>query len=243
MAIRSWDERRDLLIAATYAEAVHLAAEHWFHSAERALQRRGRFAVAFSGGSTPKAVYHEIAKSPNRISWDSLSFFWSDERAVPPTDPESNYCMTMKELSLLPIPKGQIFRMEAEENIEKKAKEYEEKILHFLGKDLFDLVLLGVGEDGHTASLFPNTAVLEEKRKLVAAAYVPQKNSWRMTLTFPCIEKSAHTVFYAFGSAKKEIVKKVLTAPIISSYPASRVGTPEAKALWILDKEAASLLT
>ena len=130
--------------------------------------------------------------------------------------------------------------MKTEKDIEKNALDYEETIQSILGKHLFDLVMLGVGEDGHTASLFPNTQGLAIKDKLVIANYIPQKKSWRMSLTFPCINQSFHSVIYALGKSKQFIVPKVLEAAVISEFPASCVGTVDHKTFWILDSDAAS---
>lgn len=240
--IQSWDDRRDYMIGGTVEETIHFAVEHWIHSAQRAIQQRGKFAVALSGGSTPKAIYEHLAKRTD-LDWNKIWLFWSDERNVPPDHPDSNYHMAMKTLGKLPIPPNQIFRMKAESEIEKNSRDYEETIQRHLGKSLFDLVMLGVGEDGHTASLFPHTAALNVEDRLVAAQYIAEKKSWRMTFTFPCINQSSHIAIYALGSAKQLIVPKVLDAAIVSPYPASRVGTPEHKALWILDLEAAQYLS
>lgn len=239
--LKSWDERRDYIIFPNQKETIDFAVEHWIHSAERAIQQRGRFAVALSGGSTPKAIYEALLKAP--LDWSKVWLFWSDERAVPPDHPDSNYRMAMESgLGKLPIPPSQIFRMIAEKQIEKNALDYEEKIQHVLGKSLFDLVMLGVGEDGHTASLFPNTTGLEETQRLVIANAIPEKKSLRMTLTFSCINQSFHSVIYAIGLNKHLIVPRVLNAAIVSPFPASRIGTPEHKALWVLDADAAKLL-
>lgn len=236
--IEIWDNRRNVVIASNFLD---FAVNHWIHSAERAIQQRGLFAVALSGGSTPKAIFSELTKY-NKLDWTKVWVFWSDERAVPENHPESNYKMAMDSgFQLLPIPAGQIFRMRGEGEIEKNAKDYEEKITHFLGKELFDLVMLGVGVDGHTASLFPDTEGLK-KEGLVTANVVPQLQTKRMTLTFRCINQSKCAVIYANGKAKKSVIPQVLNAPIDSQFPASRIGTPEHPALWILDKEAGELL-
>jgi len=239
--LKSWDDRRDYIVPGDANQTIDFAVEHWIHSAERAIQQRGRFAVALSGGSTPKAIYERLGKE--KLDGSKIWLFWSDERAVPPDHPDSNYRMAMESgLGKLGIPPSQIFRMIAEKESEKNALDYEEKIQRHLGKHLFDLVMLGVGDDGHTASLFPNTAALEIENHLVAANYIPDKKSMRMTLTFPCINQSYHSAIYAIGASKHIIVPKVLEAAIVSPFPASRIGTPEHKALWILDRDAATHL-
>lgn len=239
-SIQSWDERRNYIIAGDTEQAIQFAAEHWIHTAERAIQQKGRFAVALSGGSTPRAIYQLVTQS-KKIPWDKVCLFWSDERAVPPDHPDSNYRMAMESgFQNLPIPKAQIFRMQAEQHIEKNARAYEEIIHRFLDKSFFDLVMLGVGEDGHTASLFPDTDALQITDKLVAAVYIAKKNSWRMTLTFPCMDQSRSTSVYALGKTKQKIVSEALNGPIISPWPASRLGNSKNKTLWILDLEAAN---
>lgn len=241
--LKSWDARRDYIIAGDAKKTVEFAAQHFIHSAERAIQKRGRFAVALSGGSTPKAIYEKLTSEySHQIDWSKIWLFWSDERAVPPDHPESNYKMAMEFFKKVPIPPSQIFRMVAESNIEKNALDYEEKIKRLLDTQFFDLVMLGVGEDGHTASLFPNTSALEEKNRLVLPNLFSEKKVWRMTLTFPCINQSIHSAIYCIGASKQLIAAKVLNAAIVSEFPASRVGTAENKALWILDLDAASHL-
>lgn len=234
--LKSWDERRDYFAGKNTQEAIDFAVENWIHTAKRAIQQRGRFAVALSGGSTPKAIYAELVKKAD-LDWKLIWLFFSDERAVPPDHPDSNYCMAMESFQKVPIPISQIFRMQAEKNIEQNAKNYEEQIKHHLGPHLFDLVMLGLGEDGHTASLFPDTDALKIQNRLVVPNYIPDKKSWRMTFTFPCINQSRASALYALGKSKETIVGKVLEAAIDSHYPASRIGTPEHKALWILDHD------
>lgn len=236
--LKPWDARRDLLIGNSYEEAIELAATHMLHSAKRAILHRGKFSIALSGGSTPKPVYERFIEIAD-LDFSKVWLFFSDERAVPPDHPDSNYAMAMKSFNQLPIPPSQIFRMKAETDIEKNARDYEEKIHHVLGKNLFDLVLLGLGEDGHTASLFPNTDALQINNRLVASNFISEKKCYRMTLTFPCINQSIQSTFHVFGPKKKEILPQVLNAAIDSEFPASRVGTAEKRALWILDKESA----
>lgn len=243
-SIQEWDSRRDLIIAGDKDKTAQFAAAHWIHSAERAIQQRGRFAVALSGGSTPKTIYQILSTQyKTAIDWKNVWLFWGDERAVPPNHPDSNYNMAMQAgFQTLPIPPSQIHRMKAEESIERNAAHYEDILKRELGPHLFDLIMLGIGEDGHIASLFPKTAALQEKTKLVVPNFVPEKKSWRMTITFPCIHKSRTTCIYASGQAKQAIVTLALRAAEISSFPASAIGTPEQKALWVLDQEAAHLL-
>lgn len=237
--IETWDERRQYVVPGNTEETIRFAAEHWIHSAKRSIQRRGRFAVALSGGSTPKAIF-QLLSTEKELEWDKVYLFWSDERGVPPNHPDSNYHMAMESgLKNLPIPEAQIFRMAAEHTPEAKARDYEDKIGRILDKNFFDLVMLGVGEDGHTASLFPHSPALEIQDRLVYSQFLPEKNSWRMTLTFRCINESQQAVIYALGPSKASIVPTVLNAALVSPYPASRIGTPSHPALWMLDAPSA----
>jgi 6-phosphogluconolactonase len=170
------------------------------------------------------------------MDWSRVLLFWSDERAVPPDHPDSNYRMAMEAgFKKVSIPPSQIHRMHAEEHIEENALKYEKTIEHVLQGRPFDLVMLGMGEDGHTASLFPHTEGLKVKDRLVIANYIPEKNAWRMTLTFPCINQAAHVSIYALGDAKKPMLKKVFENWGI--YPIEQVGTEAHPALWIVDKK------
>ncbi|HSX38329.1 MAG TPA: 6-phosphogluconolactonase [Chlamydiales bacterium] len=237
--IQTWDDRRYIAILNSKEEAIRFAALHWQHSAERSIQQRGRFAVALSGGSTPKAMYELLSKKLN-FDWNKVFLFWSDERGVPPTHLDSNYRMAMESgFQYLSIPQKQIFRMQAETNQQMHASAYEKIIYNILDKNLFDLVMLGIGEDGHIASLFPHSPALDIDNRLIAAQFIPGKD-WRMTFTFPCINQSRLSVIYAIGLSKASIVKNVLNAAVVSPFPASRIGTHEHPALWILDNEAAS---
>lgn len=237
-----FDNRRNLFIGKDIESAIQFATEHWIHSAKQAIQQRGKFVVALSGGSTPKVIYESLVTVKD-LDWSKVFLFWSDERAVPPGDPDSNYGMAMKSFGNLPIPPYQIFRMKAEENIAENALDYEEKIRHHIGKHGFDLVMLGLGEDGHTASLFPNTDALSIEDRWVVPNYVPLKKTWRMTFTYPCINSSAKIAIYALGSSKEKIIPEVLKSPIRSQYPTSNIGTAEHPALWILDTASAASIT
>lgn len=239
------DERRTLALPGDEKATLAFSVDYWIQAAHDAMNDHGFFAVALSGGSTPKKIYHALASEPyrSRVDWRKVYLFWSDERSVPPTSPESNYNMAMNELSSLGIPESHIFRMVAEEEGEKNARLYEEKIDTMLGKHPFDLIMLGVGEDGHTASLFPRTAALKEKKRRVVFNHVPQKNTWRMTFTYPLINSSYKICFYLFGAAKASILSRVLTSPYMpEELPSQKVGTPTHPALWIADHEASQEL-
>jgi len=240
----TWDERRTLIVAGDHESTLLFCAEHFFKTYEESISLHGSFFVALSGGSTPKAVFTLLTQSPyiSKIDWSLVHLFWSDERAVPPDHPESNFHMAMEAgFSKVSIPESHIHRMVAEQEIETNAALYEPYLrAHLQGRGL-DLVLLGMGEDGHTASLFPDTEGLLVKDRWVVANYVPQKNSWRMTFTFSCINASRHIVIYVLGEGKQEMLKQIFTSkkPV---YPIEQVGTAQHKALWIADQKAAALL-
>lgn len=244
--ITSWDQRRDLLIPGNQEAALDFCLRHFIAKARESIKERGKFTVALSGGSTPKALYRKLASREHReeIDWTKVFLFWGDERSVAPSHEESNFRMAMEAgFSTLPIPPSQIFRMVAEDTIEENALLYEKLLKKHLTEGRFDLVTLGMGEDGHTASLFPQTKGLKAKDRLVVANYVPQKNTWRMTLTFEAINQSRSIAIYVLGESKKETLVEVLRGVENSErYPIQKVGTESTKALWILDEAAASEL-
>jgi 6-phosphogluconolactonase len=217
-----------------------------FASCRQAIQNHQMFCVALSGGSTPKAIYQMLTSPPfsNEIDWSKVHLFWSDERSVPATHPDSNYHMAMEAgFAKMPIPSYQVHRMQAEDNIEEHAIVYEKTIKDLLKGRGFDLMMLGMGEDGHTASLFPQTEGLNSKARWIIANFIPQKNTWRMSATFECINASQSIAIYVLGDSKKEKVVEVLLAKdTLQSFPVQRVGTKDHKALWILDENAAQLL-
>jgi len=245
-SIMLFDERRDIVLPGDAKQTVAFCVERFFLLAKKNIEQDGYFAVALSGGNTPKAIYQKLSKDPRvaEIDWERVFIFFSDERAVPPDSPESNYRMAMEAgFSQLPIPAKNIFRMSAETEIDSHARLYEQEILSHLRSGKFSLVMLGMGDDGHTASLFPETHGLHVMGRLVTANFIPKKNSWRMTLTFECINQAKEIDILVIGKEKAPMVKKVLTGPYQPNlYPVQRVGTPEHRALWILDAEAASEL-
>lgn len=235
------DTRRKLVLPGDQDVTLAFAADLWIQIANESIQEHGFFAVALSGGATPKKIYQKLCTLEEQVDWSKVYLFWSDERSIPPTHPDSNYRMAMEEggFSKLPIPITQIFRMVAEEDIESNAKAYEDIILDKLGSHPFDLVMLGMGDDGHTASLFPHTEALTTKGRLVVPNFIAQKNSWRMTFTYECINRSLHICVYVMGESKADILEKVLLGPQKpDTYPTQLLGTETNPSLWIVDTEA-----
>lgn len=244
--IHAFDAQRNIVVPGGKEETLEFCVEHFINTAKSAIKERGYFNVALSGGSTPQAIFAGLAseKYLDALDWSRVKLFWSDERCVPPDDPQSNYGAAMASgMASLPIPPENIHRMRGEENPEEAAKTYEKLIEDALHGGSFDLVMLGMGDDGHTASLFPKTHGLHAVGRQVIANYVPKLNTWRITLTFSCINKARHIAVYVLGKGKAETVKHVLAPPFNSDlYPIQNVGEPGNKALWILDKDAASML-
>ncbi len=238
-----WDERRDVIIPGDTVETLAFCTTHLLHAYKEAVRSHGSFCIALSGGSTPKSIFNKMTQSPikEKIDWSKIHLFWSDERSVPADHPDSNYRMAMDAgFSSMAIPKEQIHRMVAEQDIDEQAKAYEETIQRILQKRPFDYIMLGMGEDGHTASLFPNTLGLSESQKLVCANWIPQKETWRMTLTYPCINEASHIVIYVLGAGKNQTLLSVLHEhKPFTDYPIIKIGTPTHKALWICDAAAA----
>lgn len=226
-----FDERRTLAIP---DDAIQFAVDHWVKCAKEA---KNGFHVALSGGSTPKKIYEQLIKQD--VDWSTIHLYWSDERAVPSDHPDSNYKMAMEFFSKVPIPKEQIHRMPAEGDIEEGALLYESLI-----KDVsLDLVMLGMGDDGHTASLFPQTHALHSDDRSAVANFIPKLDTWRMTLTTPCINRAKNIALYVLGENKAKTIHQVLKGPHDPDLlPSQAIGTPTTPALWILDKNAASEL-
>lgn len=244
--ITSYDLRRKIAIPGDYEKTLGFCVDHFFEIANEAIAKHKAFYVALSGGSTPKALFQRLALEENRnkTAWDKFHVFWSDERCVPPDHAESNYKMAQETLlKHVPIKSKHIYRMEAETDLEENAEKYDRLIQELVPSKAFDLMMLGVGDDGHTASLFPATHGLHTTGRLAIANYIPQKNCWRMSLTFDCINRSHHIAVYALGPNKAEILQKVLAGSYFPDrYPAQRVGVENHPALWIADKDAAKLL-
>ena len=237
----------DIRILNTPQELFQAAAAEFISLASMAIRDHEKFSVALSGGSTPKSLYSVLAKAT--LSWEKIFFFWSDERHVPPDHPDSNYRMAKEALlSKVPVPPENIFRVRAEEkNANVVAKDYEEALRSFFGLrpgefPRFDLILLGLGPDGHTASLFPNTAALNETKLLVVANWVEKFKANRITFTYPVLNNAACVIFLVSGADKADMVRTVLEDGR-ADLPSQRVHPVNGRLLWLLDKGAASKLS
>ena len=239
--------RREIRILNSADELFRAAAEEFAGRAAEAVQLRGRFCVALSGGSTPKTLYALLASGAiPGIPWDKIFLFWGDERHVPPDDPESNYRMVKESLlAKISLPAGNVFRIKAEDtDAARAAADYERTLVSFFGLQSgefprFDLILLGLGPEGHVASLFPGSAAMNEKKRLVVSNWVEKFKTDRITFTFPVLNHAACVMFLASGQGKAAIVKQVLEddgEPL----PAKLVQPEDGDLLWFLDKDAAS---
>ncbi len=247
----------------------HAAAESFIAIASRAVQERGRCSVALAGGATPNALYALLATKPfrSRVPWHAVHVFWGDERCVPPDDPRSNYRGAYETLlSLVPVSPANIHRMRGEIDPHDAAADYERVLrahfvtptgaARFTAGARFDLVLLGVGTDGHTASLFPGGSAARESVRWVAAEYAPSAAMWRVTLTPPLLNAAANVQFLAAGAEKQEIVSDVLRqttwwneapasredASALASnarFPAAAILPAEGELRWLVDAAAA----
>ena len=236
------------------AETLAAAAAQWFAAiASAAVLSRGVARVAVSGGTTPKEMFALLADRSRpyfaQVPWERLHFFWADERCVPPTDRDSNYRMTNEAmLEHVPLAASQIYRMEGELDPEVAAARYEATIrktfrLEGAETPAFDLVLLGMGEDGHTASLFPHTEALNERVRIVVANRVPQTGTWRITLTAPVINRGREVTFLIEGAVKAQAAQDVfLGAYDPEAKPAQLIRPVSGRLNLLLDTAAASKL-
>lgn len=239
--MNQWNDKWNYVIYDNKEEAIEFAANHLIKTAQKAIHQRGAFYLALSGGSTPKAVYQKLYEKKDLIDWSYVWLFWSDERCVLPDSDESNFKMAVDQGMLdLGVPPKNIFRLQGETAPKKAAAEYEEQILRIVPDACFDLILLGMGEDGHTASLFPGTAALKEKEHLVVSNYVEKLDAWRLTFTFPLLKKAREVNLYVLGEGKAPVVEKIFNTK--STYPVAKVGTKKHPALWIFDRASAKSL-
>jgi 6-phosphogluconolactonase len=239
-----WETKQEMAMASARLFATRV---------EQAVATRGLARVAISGGSTPKATFALLADPRGpflaTLPWDKLHLYWVDERCVAPDDPESNYgvCRDLL-LSKVPVPPEQVYRMEGELDPEEAASRYETVLRNSMKLEgaespAFDLVTLGMGPDGHTASLFPHTDALDAMNRLVVANHVPQKEAWRITLTWPVINQAADVVFEVEGAGKADVLAEVLTGPRDPErLPSQLIRPSNGKLLYLLDQAAAAKL-
>ena len=216
------------------ADAAAFILEH----ARKALEERNEFRIALSGGNTPAPVYARVATEARDLPWESVWFTFGDERCVPPDDPQSNFRMARENLFVpAAIPEKSIMRMRGEIDPQIAAQEYEDQLNALAtsrGELIYqhDLILLGLGDDGHTASLFPGTAALEETARRVAANFVPKLNAWRLTFTFPLINHARHILFLVGALKSPQLIERVFAGD--RQFPAARVNSSAGEVTWII---------
>lgn len=240
------------------AALAEAAANHFVALARVAVRVRGLFRVALSGGSTPRGAYQCLASEAfaSQVDWQRVHVFWGDERCVPPDHPDSNFRMAKEALlDHVPLASEHVHRVRGELDPKLAAADYEETLRGAFYPDLsasgandipvprFDLILLGMGDDGHTASLFPGTAALHEARRWVVANHVAKLDSWRITLTPVVVNAAAQLVFLVSGAGKSERLREVRGGPYRpDALPAQLVEPTDGDLLWLVDQAAASLL-
>jgi 6-phosphogluconolactonase len=245
----------DVQIYPDSAALARAAAERIVSLAGDAIGVRGRFSMGLSGGSTPRALYTLLASKEvaPRIDWAQVHVFWGDERCVPPDDSESNYRMARETLlDHVPLSESNVHRMRGEIDPGQAAADYEQVLRSFfrrsagpknLAQPRFDLLLLGMGDDGHTASLFPGTAALHERTRWVVENHVEKLDAWRITLTAPVINAAATVIFLVSGEAKAATLRAVLKGPHQpEKYPSQLVRPEHGDLIWMVDTGAAALL-
>jgi 6-phosphogluconolactonase len=241
---------REIIVCRDLADLNRRAADCFTALAEEVAARSASFTVALSGGSTPKPLYALLASDgyKERIPWPRVHLFWGDERCVPPDHPQSNYRLVRESLlARVKITTENVHRMQGEKDPAVAALEYEAVLKEFFRLPAgalphFDLILLGIGEDGHTASLFPESGALEATEGLVTACYVDKLKAHRLTLTLPVLNAGKHIVFLVAGRSKAAIVKQVLKTKGASELPAARVRPSAGRLLWLLTADAAAEL-
>lgn len=241
-------ERARIVVVADAEAAARAVAEAFVADAERAIGERGRFDVALAGGSTPKAAYALLASEVDRgrVDWERVRFFFGDERCVPPTDDASNYRMAyVTMLGVLGIHEAQIFRMRGEDEPPAAAAAYAKRVTGELGPDpVFDLVMLGMGPDGHTASWFPGTLPIGKPDDLVAAPYVPALTTHRLTLTPRLVNAARHVLIAATGDEKASALARALGDGSPPEETPIRLVRPDRGSVtWIVDRAAAAQTT
>ncbi len=223
----------------------HGAAELFLSLSCTAIAAKGRFAVALSGGTTPRLLYTLLGSPPylNTIDWRRVHLFWADERCVPSDNPASNYRLVRDTLlKNLPMPESNVHNVHGEADPEEAARAYEQDIKAFFGTvtiPSFDLVMLGVGADGHTASLFTGSSAVFESARITNPVYLEDPQINRVTLTISVINNASNVLFLVAGRAKASVLQNILYHGNSKGYPAGQVFTENGTVTWFLDKEAA----
>lgn len=239
------------MICKTYADVKALskaAADLFLQTSQEAISKQGRFSVALSGGSTPQLMHELLAQPPYRetIQWENVHVFWGDERCVPPADPRNNATAAFDALlSLVPIPVEQIHPMSGVLPPAESAAEYAITLNTYFNNHhpRFDLVFLGMGDDGHTASLFPGTDVLEEKQAMVKSLFLAKQDMYRVTLTAPAINLAAKVVFLIAGGGKANVLKQVIEGDFDpTTLPSQLIKPSNGELYWLLDEAAGAQL-
>ena len=238
----------EIKVCKNQEEIFTKSVDMFIEIANQAIAARGYFSIALSGGSTPKGMYALLASDAykDKVDWNKVHLFWGDERSVAPDNDQSNYRMANEAMiKKVPIPAENVHRMEAErQDIEQAAKDYEAAIKQVMPfadgeQPCFDLILLGMGDDGHTASLFPHTKVLSENTRTVVVNWVEKFNTNRMTLTAPAINNARNVVFMAAGANKEQPLKEVLSgAPNSDLYPSQLIRPTDGNLVWLVDEAA-----
>lgn len=216
--------------------------------ANKCIKERGRFTISLSGGHTPEKLYGLLSTNEysKQIDWEKVIIFWGDERCVPLDDKDNNAHMARKFLlGKINIPVENIYPIPVNLPPQQAAREYESEITSFFGikPPVFDLILLGIGDNAHTASLFPYTEVIKEKNALVKEVYIEEQKMFRVTMTAPLINKASNVLFLVTGKEKSMAMHQILNSPQQpDKYPAQLIKPREGKLYWFVDKEAASLL-
>ncbi|MCC5796937.1 MAG: 6-phosphogluconolactonase [Methylophaga sp.] len=228
-------------ILADASNLIDAAAEHFVSVARASIAKRGVFFVALAGGSTPKGLYQKLAMSPfvEQVDWSRVHLFFGDERCVAPTHDDSNFKMArLAMIDHIPVPAENVHRVPTEfGDAAVVAGHYAETIKQIMKEQPFDLVLLGLGPDGHIASLFPETPALEVTDHLVTSLFVEKFQSWRVTLTYPVINAARQVIVFIAGEAKAEIVRDI-TTEAVTGLPVQRLA-PQGDYFWFMDKAAA----
>ncbi len=239
----------DLQILEDTKALAQAAADHFVAASEEAIENRGRFMVALSGGSTPQEAYSRLSNPvlATKVSWRNVHLFWGDERCVPANHPDSNYRMARKTMiQKVPIPQANVHRIQGELDPDRAAEKYADELRSVFGSEerpRFDWIFLGLGTDGHTASLFPGSLALRETEHWVLAVFVEALQAWRVTLTLPVLNSARQLSFLVSGKSKAERLHEVLEGePQPEPLPARLIQPLNGQVTWLVDQAAAAKL-